>query len=397
VIDLEALFAPLAIRNLTLRNRFVMPAMQRGFMDDGAPQQKMVDYLRSCAAGGTGLIICESTAPDHPSAYWAPVIGRVEARTLPAWNKVIDAVQAEGAAVFIQLWHPGAMRKVADDHPLAALPALSPSGLIQQGRTNGSAMTGEDLQSLESSYVRAAIDACSLGANGVEVHAAHGYLMDQFLWAETNQRRDGYGGATLAERARYPAQIVAAIRRAVGPGPVISFRFSQFKEVDYGATVAKDPDDLRGMVTLLRAAGVDLFNVSSRRCLKPEWPDHHPQWTIAEWVKSFSAGAPVMTCGSVGLNVEMFANLFDDKEPSEMSIENDLSALAARVARGTLDLVGVGRMHIANNDFVSKVRSGRFSELQLFQKHIHLAALNEAIASDQPGFVEESRKTAAAD
>ena len=80
-----------------------------------------------------------------------------------------------------------------------------------------------------------------------------------------------------------------------------------------------------------------------------------------------------------------------------MSIERDLKQLAARVARGTLDLVGVGRMHIANNDFVSKVRAGRFGELQLFQKHLHLAALNEAIASEQPGFVEESRKNATAD
>jgi 2,4-dienoyl-CoA reductase-like NADH-dependent reductase (Old Yellow Enzyme family) len=221
--------------------------------------------------------------------------------------------------------------------------------------------------------------------------------MDQFLWAGTNQRRDHYGGPTLAERARYPARIVAAIRAAVGPHFPVSFRFSQFKEVDYGARVADTPEELRDMVHLLRGAGVDLFNVSSRRFFKPEWPDsEHPEWSIAEWTKSFT-DARVMTCGSVGLDVEMFANLFDDQEPTLLSVQRDLAWLAERLRRGTLDLVGVGRMHIANNDFVSKVREGRLEALSLFQKHTHLADLGAALADGEPGFVEESRNNAAAD
>ncbi|HXR89840.1 MAG TPA: hypothetical protein VN750_06100, partial [Steroidobacteraceae bacterium] len=86
---LDALFTPLKIRNLVLRNRFVMPGMQRGFMDDGAPTARMVEYMRRCAAGGPGLIISESTSPDHPSAYWQPVMGRMESATLGAWQKVV--------------------------------------------------------------------------------------------------------------------------------------------------------------------------------------------------------------------------------------------------------------------------------------------------------------------
>ena len=385
--DLSALFTPLHIRNLTLRNRFVMPGMQRGFMNDGAPAPRMVDYMRRCAAGGVGLIISESTSPDHPSAYWQPVMGRMETQTLGAWRQVIAAVRGEGAGFLMQLWHPGAMRKVAAGHPLAASPTLSPSGLIQAGRPNGVAMTRRDLEELQQAYVRAAEHAQGLGADGVEVHAAHGYLMDQFLWAQTNQREDEYGGPTLAQRARYPAQIVAAIRKATGNDFTISFRFSQFKEVDYGAVVAPGPEELRDMLALLRAAGVDLFNVSSRRFHKAEWPDgSQPELTISQWVKSLT-DAPVMTCGSVGLDVEMFANLFDNEEPAELSVERDLALLAQRVRAGTLDLVGVGRMHIANNDFVNKVRTGRYSELALFNKTVHLA---EAMAALEPGFVEES-------
>jgi len=391
---LEVLFTPLTIRKLTLRNRFVMPGMQRGFMDDGAPTPKMVEYMRRCAAGGAGLVISESTSPDHPSAYWQPVMGRLEAATLHAWQQIVHAVRSEGAAFFLQIWHPGAMRKVAPGHPLASYPAWSPSGLIQTGRPNGRAMTREDLAELQSAYVCAAERAQRLGADGVEIHSAHGYLLDQFLWGETNQRTDEYGGRTLAERARYSAEIAAAIRKAVGDDFVISYRFSQFKEVDYGAAVASDPEDLRAMLALLRAAGVDLFNVSSRRYHKHEWPDSaHPEFTIAEWTRALT-DAPVMTCGSVGLNVEMFANLFDDEEPTELCIERDLAFLAERVRRGTLDLVGVGRMHIANHDFVNKIRGGRLRELALFNKSRHLA---EAMAAVEPGFVEESHKKTAAE
>jgi 2,4-dienoyl-CoA reductase-like NADH-dependent reductase (Old Yellow Enzyme family) len=395
--ELEVLFTPLTLRGLTLRNRFVMPGMQRGFMDDGAPTPKMMEYMRRCAAGGAGLIISESTSPDHPSAYWMPMMGRMERGTLGAWQQVVNAVRGEGAAFFLQIWHPGAMRKVAEGHPLASYPALSPSGLIQAGRHNGRAMTRDELRELKLAYVRAAEHAQSLGADGVEVHSAHGYLLDQFLWAETNRREDEYGGATLAERARYSAEIVAAIRAATGNRFVISYRFSQFKEVDYGACVATSPEDLRGMLTLLRSAGVDMFNVSSRRCFKHEWPESaHPEFTIAEWARSMT-DAPVMTCGSVGLNVEMFANLFDDQEPSELSIERDLRNLAQRVRRGTLDLVGIGRATIANNDLVNKVRENRMHDIVLFNKRTHLAEAMEAIESEGPGFVEESRKNAAVD
>jgi len=392
--DLDVLFTPQRIGALTVRNRFVMPGMQRGFMSDGSPTPKMVEYMRRCAAGGVGLIISESTSPDHPSAYWQPVMGRLEAGTLSAWREVIAAVHGAGAGFLLQLWHPGAMRKVAAGHPLAHYPALSPSGLIQSGRPHGRAMTRQDLTELKRAYVRAAEQAQQLGADGIEVHSAHGYLLDQFLWAETNQREDEYGGRSLAERARYSAEIVAEIRAATGADFVISYRFSQFKEVDYAAVVAASPQELGEMLSLLRARGVDLFNVSSRRFHKAEWPEsEHPRFTIAEWVKSMT-DAVVMTCGSVGVNVEMFANLFDDEEPSELTLERDLRFLADRVRRGTLDLVGVGRMHIANNDFVNKVRAGRYGELALFNKTTHLM---EAMAAVEPGFVEESRKNHAKD
>ncbi len=157
------------------------------------------------------------------------------------------------------------MRKVAQDHPLASYPAWSPSGLIQAGRPHGHAMTRQDLQELKLAYVAAAEQAQSLGADGVEVHAAHGYLLDQFLWRRPTVGKMSMVGAPSPSVRAIQAEIVAAIRVAVGPDFVISYRFSQFKEVDYGAAVAESPEDLGAMLRLLRDRGVDMFNVSSRR------------------------------------------------------------------------------------------------------------------------------------
>jgi len=123
---LDILFTPLRLRDLTLRNRFVIPGMQRGFMNDGAPTPKMIEYMRCCAAGGAGLIISESTSPDHPSAYWQPMMGRMEAGTLGAWGKV-RARRFKDLALFSKTVH------LAE-----AMAAIEP-GFVEEGRKNDTA------------------------------------------------------------------------------------------------------------------------------------------------------------------------------------------------------------------------------------------------------------------
>jgi 2,4-dienoyl-CoA reductase-like NADH-dependent reductase (Old Yellow Enzyme family) len=251
-------------------------------------------------------------------------------------------------------------------------------------------MTRGEIDDLKSAYVRAAETAKRLGADGVEIHAAHGYLMDQFLWAETNLRGDGYGGAALADRARFPLEVVTAIRAATGPDFPISLRFSQFKEVDYGGRVFETPEELAEFAALAKSAGVDLLNVSSRRFAKPEWPERHATRGIAGWTRLLG-GLPVVTTGSVGLDKDMFADLFDGADPA-LRLAADLAELLRRVAAGEFDLVGVGRMQIANSDFVARLASGRFDALRLYRKSVDLAHLFDRL---EPGMVEEGRKIAA--
>src|SRR5581483_1547378 len=184
----------------------------------------------------------------------------------------------------------------------SAYPTLSPSGLAHAKRANGRAATGQELIDIREGFVRSALLAKAAGFDGVEVHAAHGYLLDQFLWAETNRRTDGYGGPDIRDRVRFPAEIVAAVRAELGPRPVVGLRFSQWKEVNFDARVAETPDELKLMLDALRAAGADYFHASARRFWTPEWPGS--DLGIAGWTKSLT-DRPVIAVGSVGLDIDV--------------------------------------------------------------------------------------------
>lgn len=388
--DTSALFTPVDIGSVRLRNRFVMPAMQIGFTETCGPSPRTIDYLRGRAEGGAGLIFSESCAPDHPSGYWQAAFCVMNGETRGRWAALTDAVKGAGAAFALQLWHPGGQRRPVAGFPHAEAESLSPSGLIQRDRAGGRAMTRDELDDLADAFVRAAEAAKAIGADGVELHGAHGYLIDQFLWAETNIREDGYGGPDLADRARWPLSVAAAIRAACGPDFLISMRVSQFKEVDYGARVFETPEDLALFTALARDAGIDMLNISSRRFARPEWPERDESLGIAGWARRLS-GLPVMTTGSIGLSRDIFADLFDGEDPA-LRIAADLGELVRRFEAGEFDLVGVGRMHIANADFVTKVREGRLGELRLYNKAVDLKHL---MAQVVPGPVEEGRKTEA--
>ena len=380
-LDFSPLFAPFTIGGLKLPNRFVMPGMQRQWCDNGRPLPRLAEYYRRRAEGGVGLIITESCAVDHPSSTQTPMFARITDATLDAWAECFTAVKDAGGHMFLQLWHEGAIRKEGGDGPYARYPSLSPSGLLSPGKANGRAATAEDLEAIQDAFVRGALAAQQIGADGVEVHACHGYLLDQFLWAGTNRRTDGYGGDDIRARVRFPAEIVAAIRRAVGPEFVISFRFSQWKEVDYDARVAPTPEDLRVMLAELRGAGADIFHASARRFWIPEWPDS--DLGIAGWTKSLT-DAPVIAVGSVGLDTDVMENFFGKEAKS--TGEAGFRELLRRFNQREFDLVSVGRGHIGDPDWVKKVAEGSFADIRLFTKKDVLGDL------EVEGFVEEAHR-----
>lgn len=359
--DLTPLLQPLRIRGLELRNRFVMPGMQRYWCADGAPDRRLREYYRRRVLGGTSLVISESCAVDHPSATKNPTFARISPGTRAAWRACAAGVHEAGGALFLQLWHQGAVNYGGDAERDPAFTALSPSGLAHPGAPFGRAATEADLDSIRRAFVRGALDAEEVGADGVEIHSAHGFLLDQFLWPGTNLRRDRYGGPSVTDRATFVAEVIAAVRAATGPGFVVSVRISQWKESDYDAKIVSAPDELGELVTVLRAAGADMFHVSTRRFWTPEWAGS--DLGLAGWAKSFT-DAPVIAVGSVGLDVDVMATLTgSETRPTGAS---RIDELVRRFTRGDFDLVSVGRSQIGDPEWVAKMTQHRVPDIRAF-------------------------------
>jgi len=361
--DIAPLLQPLEIGRLRLRNRFVLPGMQRAWTVDGAPTGRMREYYRQRALGGTALVITEACAVDHPSATSNSLFGWLTARTARAWESCVAAVHAAGGAIFLQLWHQGAVDTGGADK-LSGFVALSPSGLAHPDKPFGRAASAAELTAIRQAFVRSAIYAQQAGADGVEVHACHGYLLDQFLWPATNRRTDRYGGAAMSGRAAFPAEVIAAVREATGPDFTISVRISQWKEADYEAAIAATPGELGQLIEILRSAGADLFHVSTRRFWTAEWEGS--DLGLAGWVKSFTSGAPVIAVGSVGLDIDVMATL--DGEEAAPTGAGRIEDLVRRFRRGDFDLVSVGRSQIGDPDWVAKVRDARIGEIRPFRR-----------------------------
>ena len=360
-LDTSPLFSPLNLGALQLRNRIAMSPMTRNFTRDGLPGPGVVDYYRRRASGGAGLIITEGVAPPHAVAQQvraSPIMSGEPA--VAAWGEVTRAVHDAGAAIFLQVWHTGLGRKAsATDN--AHEPSIGPSGYLPEQELPARAMEARDFDEVIDSFGRAAEMADRAGFDGVNLHGAHGYLIDQFFWERTNLRDDSYGGM-VGNRVRFGAEIVSEMRRRVRPGFVIMFRFSQWKGPDYAARLATTPDELAGYLQPLADAGVDMFDASTRRFWEEEFTGS--PLNLAGWAKKLT-GKPAMTVGSVSLDLPLQSRGPGVKNVAAVSAEN-LRRLMDMFNRGDFDLVGVGRALIANPDWPEVVRRGAFGELKAY-------------------------------
>ncbi len=354
--EVAPLFTPFALGKLALSNRFVLPGMQRGLCHDGAPSERMIEYYRRRVAGGCGLIISESVAVDHPTSTQNPRFAWMAAHTYEAWVRCIAAVKEEGGGAILQMWHEGARREEGGTGPHGQFPTISPSGLVDARQRQGRAATPDEIEELKAAFVSSARMARQAGAHGVEIHAAHGYLLDQFLWPTTNRRNDCYGGPDVRDRARLPAEIVAAVRAACGPAFIVGLRFSQWKETDFSARVVETTDELRSMLGLFKEAGASYIHASTRKFWTPEWPGSH--LGLAGWCKRLT-DLPVIAVGSVGIA--------PDESKAARQIARGLRELVRRFCGAEFDLVSVGRSQIADPDWVAKVRAGDFDRIRPFQ------------------------------
>jgi 2,4-dienoyl-CoA reductase-like NADH-dependent reductase (Old Yellow Enzyme family) len=353
-----ALFTPFSIKSLTLPNRIVMAPMTRSSSPGGVPGEDVAAYYRRRAEGGVGLVITEGTYPPDPSAGFDPKVPHLYGEeALNGWRNVVDQVHAAGGHIFSQIWHVG-MQVSSGPAPLDGRHPVGPSGEF--------AMTQSGIDASVGAYAQAARSAQEVGFDGVELHGAHGYLIDQFFWEKTNRRTDRYGG-DLAGRTRFAADAIREVRQRVGPEFPVALRISQWKIGDYETKLAKTPGELDQFLQPLVEAGVDLFHCSQRRLGNPEFAGS--DLNLAGWTKKLT-GKPTITVGSVTLGAD-FTKSFGSPESTAVT---GIDELLDRLERGEFDLVAVGRALIANPDWAVKVKAGALEDLRPFDRSL-LASL----------------------
>lgn len=357
--NLQVLFEPFEYKSLKLKNRIVMAPMTRNRSPNGIPGKDVADYYQRRVDGGFGLILSEGTVVNRLSARNHHAVPRFYGDdSLAGWQNVIDQVHDAGGKMGPQVWHVGAMPDPRFDWEPPA-PPESPSKLYLPGEPErGVAMTDTAIADTIQAFADAARDAERLGFDVLEIHGAHGYLIDEFFWGETNKRTDSYGGKTLEERSRFAVEVVKAMRAAVGNDFPIIMRVSQWKQTAYTARLAFTPEELERWLCPLKDAGVDIFHGSQRRLETAEFPeiDGESGLNFAGWIKKVT-GAPTISVGSVGLakSTESRQSLGADPAPIDSVLE--------RLANEEFDLVAVARAALTDPEWANKIREHRTDEM----------------------------------
>lgn len=338
---MPSLLDPIRLGDLDLPNRIAMAPMTRSRAGAGDVPTAL-NALYYAQRAEAGLIISEATNVSPRSCAFERAPGIYGAAQVEGWRRVADAVHAAGGRLFVQLWHCG---RIGAEGILGGQPPLSPSGVnddlgalqvwgqlangsyIRIAATRSQAMTLEEVEAAIGEYGAGAANAWAAGCDGVEVHAANGYLPHQFLSPTTNRREDAYGG-TLPKRARFLREVVEAVCAAV-PRSRVGVRISPL--ADYNNPRDPDPDETYGYVTaMLHEFGIAYVHLADTNA----WAGRPDMPRLLEVVRPRFPGTLIANGGLL---------------PSQAS---------ALLEEGSVGMVAFGRPFIANPDLVSRVRVG---------------------------------------
>jgi N-ethylmaleimide reductase len=331
----HSLFTPVNLGNLQLKNRIVMAPMTRCRALGNVPNELMEEYYRQRATAG--LIITEGTAPSANGLGYARIPGLFTDEQVQGWRRVNDGVHQAGGKIFVQLMHTGRVSHPAN--MLTGSKILAPSALAAPGElwtdSRGqqplpvpAAMTEADIANTIAEFVQAAQRAISAGFDGIELHAANGYLLDQFLNTASNQRADQWGGS-VENRIRFVVEVAKATAAAIG-AERIGMRISP-----YGAFNGTQPDAEMDALYELLVAELNQIGL-----------------VYIHVVDHSSMGAPEV---SPVLKEKMRAGF---KGRYILSGGYDLARAEADLAAQRGDLVAFGRPFISNPDLVAKLQQG---------------------------------------
>lgn len=346
VIRFKKILEPITIKGVTIRNRIVMPAMNTNMAShDGFATEQLINYYAERARGGVGLIIVSAAAVDKKARKRTGGLLLDEDVYKADLGHLVEKIHAYGGKVFQQLNHNGRLLSSMSSGTFKIRPvAPSPLAHAVTGEIPRE-LTREDILDLIEKFGKAALRAKDAGFDGVELHGAHGYLLDQFLSPYTNKRSDEYGG-NLEGRQRFPLEVLKNVREKVGEGFPISYRLSAEEFVPRGLTI----DETEVFCRCLEKTGVDLIHISAginespssqlkvipmmdtpRGCFLP----------FAERIRKH-VNIPIITVGRI-----------NSPELAEQALEAHMA-----------DLIAVGRGLIADPYWVQKAAAGNQGEIR---------------------------------
>lgn len=344
---------PFAGAGLRLPNRVAVAAMSRmQGSDDGLPSAHAAEYYARYVRGGAGLVITEALyTDDHASRAYFRQPGLACDAHAAAWRAVTRRVHDEGGAIFAQLQHGGRLAEPGLNRAhLAASDGAAAGPTWQTGSPNAPARaaTEAEIDAIVAAFAQAARRAREAGFDGVELHGARGYLLDDFLSASSNRRVDAYG-ANLAGRLALPLRVVRAVRAVLGPLP-LSYNLSLYKMDDAGYQPPGGADEMAQIARALHEAGAGILHVTTRKLLRDE-PWGEP---LAATVRRAATQAVLVGNGGI--------KTLDDAD--------------AALARTGCDLVSLARPFLANPDWLQ--RSLRGEALRAYAPGMERVGLLEA-------------------
>lgn len=338
----QALLAPHAFGQLTLRNRLAVAPMTRvTATPDGLPTAKMASYYDGFAKGGFGLLISEGLYTDNAFAQgYLNQPGLAEDNQASAWAPITAAVRANGARIVAQLMHAGALRQGNRFRAYAVAPsAIQPKGQQMAFYYGQGAyelprqITEEEIEDAIAGFATSARRAVAIaGFDAIEIHGANGYLLDQFLTADTNQRTDRWGGG-VSERMRLLVAVVQRVKQAVAGRVPVGIRISQGKVNDFHAKWSGGERDAEVVFAALGDAGVDYLHITEFQAWQPAFEGTTA--TLANLAKRYAPTVPLIVNGSL----------------------HELGRASAALHAGA-DIVAMGRGALANPDMPRLLQRG---------------------------------------
>ena len=332
---------PVSFQSIEVPNRFALAPMTRTSAEaDGTPNTLMADHYEGYAKGGFGLVITEGTYTDNKASQgYANQPGIINGAHIEGWSTIVSRVHAAGSKIFVQLMHAGAQFQANHytDQPIGpseVVPKGAPLSFYgdQTAWQTPSTMTEADIQTAIDGFAQSAANAKAAGFDGIEIHGANGYLLNQFLSTYFNRRDDNYGGS-LENRLRLVVEVVHAIRKAVGDNYPVGIRLSQGTVTDPDYQLPEGAAGFRRIVEAVRDAGADFVHTTDGDVNRQHFTEGDQ--SLASVAADVQGIDLIVNGGITETNYQDVANQFPGV------------------------LLAVGKKALANPDFVQRLKDGK--------------------------------------